>query len=116
MLPRFNYNLSRWGQSVEHPGDKRRRLASFSYVDASPGLEYNSTPAEFRTYVDTAGDTIVVSINHLGEFLPPLPIFQYKDRRTSSFDASSFHREMRLSGHLFDICVGSQVRFNYAGG
>lgn len=71
----FNYGLSQWGQSVKRPYDEWRRLASSAYVDASPGLEFVSTLAEFRLYVHTAGALLwgrnVRPINRFGECLLP---------------------------------------------
>lgn len=72
MLAPFDYVLSQLGQPVKPLFEEWRCLASSPYVDNSPGPESVSTPAKFYSYVDTAGNTVAVPINHIDDRLPPL--------------------------------------------
>lgn len=88
MLASFDYDPRQWDQPVEYLSDEWRRLASSPYVDASPGPGSVRASVESCTYVDTAGATIIVPTNRLGECLALLSVFQYFDRYPFCFDAS----------------------------
>lgn len=79
MSAHFNFDFSRCSQSVKRPSDECSCHGSFPYVDASRGFEFVSVPAKVRSYVATAGDTIVVPISRPGECLPPISVFRYFD-------------------------------------
>lgn len=112
----ISYDLTQWTQPVKKLSAEWRRHALSSYVDATPVPGSISIPVDIRLVETSDGNTINVSANRLGEYLPLMSVFTYFDCYPHSFDASGFRHGMRLSGHLSELHIGRKTRLTWENG
>lgn len=109
-------DLTAWTWPVDDPFTEWRCLASALYVH--PNLSTNTvfSSVKIRWVGTSDGNIIDVSINRIGEYLPPMSVLACVGRFPYSSHACQIRQRMRISGQLPRIQMHSKTRLSYSGG